>query len=308
MSDLAGYRNRYALYRTDPDLQTVHAQFPWIVTWDDHEVEDNYAGTVGQETTSTIGDFAARRAAAYLAYYEHMPLRPSSLPVGLDARLHRRFRFGDLLDLTVLDTRQYRDDQPCGDGMTDCDARSDPERTLTGAEQERWLYDGLAASTARWTTIAQPTVFAQTGLGDRFNVDQWDGYPAQRRRLTRFLGGAAGPVNTVMIAGDLHSSWVNDIQEDYDDPASPTVATEFVGTSITSEFSTAIAPATAALADQAHVKDFDGDHRGYVVARLDRRQWTSDFRIVDTIDDPVSEARTRASWTVEDGIPGAHPS
>ncbi len=307
-TDLTGYRNRYALYRTDPDLQAAHARFPWVVTWDDHEVEDNYAAGVAQETTSPAADFATRRVAAYLAYYEHMPLRPSWFLLGVEARLYRRLRFGDLVELNVLDTRQYRDDQPCGDGMTDCDDRQSPDRTITGADQERWLVDGLAASRATWTVVAQQAVFAQTGLDHRFNVDQWDGYPVQRRRLTGFLGGPAGPVNTVIVTGDLHSSWVNDIQDDYDDPASPTVATEFVGTSITSAFSTAIAPATAALAAQPHVKDFDGDHRGYAVARVERGRWTTEFRVVETIDSPTSAARARASWVVEDGIPGAHPA
>ena len=307
-TDLAGYRGRYAQYKSDPDLQAAHARFPWVVTWDDHEVEDNYAGEIPQETTSPPGDFVARRAAAYLAYFEHMPLRPSALPGAAGARLYRRLRFGDLLELNVLDTRQYRDDQPCGDGITDCPGRFDPSRTMTGAEQERWLLDGLARSTAKWNVIAQQTVFAQTGLGARFNVDQWDGYVAQRRRITEFLGGPSGPVNPVIVSGDLHSSWVNDVRLDYDDPASPTVATEFVGTSISSDFTTAIAPVTAALADHPHVKDFDGDLRGYVVTRVDRHRWTSDFRVVDTVDSPTSAARLRRSWTVDDGIPGAHPT
>jgi alkaline phosphatase D len=156
--------------------------------------------------------------------------------------------------------------------------------------------------------IAQQTVFAQTGLGANVNLDQWDGYVAQRRRITEFLGSPSGPVNPVIISGDLHSSWVNDVQVDYDDPASPTVATEFAGTSISSGFTTAIAPVTAALAEHPYIRDFDGDQRGYVVTRVDRSRWTSDFRVVDTVDSPTSPARLRRSWTVEDGIPGAHPT
>jgi len=318
VSSLQSYRNRYALYRTDAALQKVHAQFPWIVTWDDHEVENNYAGAIPEETTSPPGDFLTRRSNAYKAYYEHMPLRTSSRPTGPNAKLYRRLRFGDLLELNVLDTRQYRSDQPCGDGLKNCAGRFDPNQTMTGAEQERWLVDGLRASTAKWNVIAQQCIFAETdfnplpgsaGIAGLFNVDQWDGYVAQRRRLTELLAGPDGPTNPVVITGDIHSSWVNDIKVDYDNPASPTVATEFVGTSISSDFPAAfIAPVLAGLPDNPHVKDFDGLLRGYVLVNVDRGQWRSDFRVVPTVDLPVAPAFVRRSWAVADGVPGAQPA
>ena len=246
-----------------------------------------------------------------------MPIR-AALPTGPDARIYRRLRFGDLLEVNVLDTRQYRSDQPCGDGITNCEGRFDPNQTMTGAEQERWLLDGLRASTSKWNVLAQQCIFAEgdlnplpgsVGRAGLFNVDQWDGYVAQRRRITEFLAGPHGPSNPVVITGDIHASLVNDIKVDYDKPASPTVATEFVGTSISSDFPADLIPAVvAALPDNPHVKDFDGLLRGYVVARVDQSQWRSDYRVVATVDLPVSPAFTRRSWTVADGVPGANPS
>lgn len=139
------YRNRHAQYKTDPNLQAAHAAFPWLVTWDDHEVDNNYADEIPQDPEQqSREDFLARRAAAYQVYYEHMPLRRFSIPRGPDMQLYRRLTFGNLAEFNVLDTRQYRTDQPCGDGTKPrCEQVFDPNATLTGAEQERWLFDGL---------------------------------------------------------------------------------------------------------------------------------------------------------------------
>ncbi len=315
---LDSYRNRHALYRFDADLQAAHAHAPWVVTWDDHEVENNYAGTIPEETTSPPGDFAVRRANAYQAYYEHMPLRAASVPTADGLALYRRLHFGDLAQLHVLDTRQHRTDQPCGDGLKNCPERFDPAATMTGAAQEAWLLDGMARSTSVWDVLAQQTIFAEVdfnplpgsaGIAGLFNVDQWDGYVVQRRRITEFLAGPAAPANPVVLTGDIHSSWVTDIKVDYDDPTKPVVATEFVGTSITSDFPAAfIGPVTAALPDNPHVKDFDGLQRGYVLCHLDRQRWLTEFRVVDTVDLPTSPARVRRRWAVEQGRPGAQPA
>ena len=202
-------------------------------------------------------------------------------------QLYRRFAFGDLAQFNVLDTRQYRTDQPCGDGIKPrCEEAFDPNATMTGQEQERWLFQGLRQSKARWNVIA---------------------YVAARDRLLQFLEKQQ-PSNPVVITGDIHSSWVHDLKTDFDNPNSKTVGTEFVGTSISSDFPTQfIAPVTAALSDNPHTKFFDGAFRGYVRCHLTRDRWQSDFRTVSTILDPNAPVSTLASFVVEDGKPGAQP-
>ncbi|MES1022509.1 alkaline phosphatase [Gloeocapsa sp. BRSZ] len=307
---LVDYRNRHALYKTGFHLQAVHAKFPWIVTWDDHEVDNNYANLI-PEDDQTREEFIKRRANAYQAYYEHMPLRLSSLPKGSDMQLYRRLTFGDLAEFFVLDTRQYRSDQPCGDGLKPRCAEALAEKaTMTGKEQERWLFKGLERSPARWNVIAQQTMMAQFDFDARsdsetFNLDQWDGYVAARDRLFHFIQQRK-VANPVAITGDIHSSWVHDLKADFNNPASPTIGTEFVGTSITSDFPAQfIAPVTAALADNPHTQFFDGAFRGYVRCQLTPKQWRSDYRVVSSILDPQAPASTLASFIVENGQPGA---
>jgi alkaline phosphatase D len=307
---LNDYRNRHALYKSDPNLQAVHAAFPWIVTWDDHEVENNYANLIPEENQSQKA-FVQRRANAYKAYYEHMPLRLSSLPNGADMQLYRRLSFGNLAEFNVLDTRQYRTDQPCDDGLKPrCLQAFDENTTMTGTEQEKWLFQGLDKSAACWNIIAQQTMLAEYDFDPRpeiglFNVDQWDGYVAARQRLLNFLNQRR-PSNPVVITGDIHSSWVHDLKLDFNNPSSATVGTEFVGTSITSDFPTSfIAPVQAALSDNPHTIFFDGAFRGYVRCQLTHKQWRSDYRAVSSIVDPNASMRTLASFVVQNGQPGA---
>jgi len=150
------------LYKLDPDLQRAHAAYPWVVTWDDHEVDNDYAAAESQDRDPPEV-FLRRRAAAYQAYWEHMPLRPTAQPRGPALRLYQRVTWGDLVEMSVLDTRQYRSDQPCGEGrrgggnlVAGCAARLDPAQTMTGPDQERWLLIGLARSRARWNVIVRP--------------------------------------------------------------------------------------------------------------------------------------------------------
>ena len=202
---LEEYRNRHALYKTDPNLQATHAAFPWIVTWDDHEVDNNYADEVPQDPELQLTeDFLRRRAAAYQVYYEHMPLRRFSIPRGPDMQLYRRLTFGDLAEFNVLDTRQYRSDQACGDGQdVGCAEALDPSRTITGAEQERWLFEGLARSQARWNILAQQVFMAQRDFDPeaevRLSMDAWDGYAASRDRLFDFIQKRANCPHAVGI-------------------------------------------------------------------------------------------------------------
>jgi len=311
-TDLAGYRRRHAQYRTDPDLQAAHAAVPFVLTWDDHEVQNDYAGDQSERFDPPAA-FRRRRAAAYRAYWEHLPLRRRSRPRGPAARLYRRLRFGDLAELNVLDTRQYRDDQPCdrnGVGraqvVAGCRERLDPGRTLLGTQQRRWLLAGLDRSGARWNVIAQQLLMAeldlQPGPGLAYNSDGWDGYAADRARILRFLA-ARRPSNPVVLGGDQHSFWVNDLALDNHQPGAATLASEFVGTSISSS-GPPYEPLRACLADNPHVRFFDSRWRGYLRCLVDYRGWRTDLRVVSTVQWPVASVQTLASFVVPDGRPG----
>ena len=307
---LAEYRNRYALYRTDPDLQTAHALFPWVVTWDDHEVDNNYAADVSEEEGLPAELFLRRRLEAYQAYYEHMPLRQSSLPVGARMQLYRAFTYGDLASFLVLDTRQYRSDQPCGDRVKPvCPGVLDPAATLLGPEQEAWLRDRLIASGSTWNVIPQQVMMARVDLrsGDEeaVGMDVWGGYEVERRRLMEFLA-ARRPSNPIVLTGDIHTNWVNDLKVDYTDPSSPAVATEFVGTSISSggDGSDTRLSTEGILAENPAVK-FYNSQRGYVSCDVTPGQWLSHYHVLDYVSRPDSPISTRASFVVLDGRPGA---
>ena len=307
VTTLADYRNRYALYRSDPDLQTAHAACPWIVTWDDHEVDNNYAGAVPEDAQGRH-EFLMRRAAAYQAYYEFMPLRRSSLPTGPAMQLFRRLDFGDLASFHVLDTRQYRSDQACGDGRAPrCWPALAADRTLLGAAQEAWLHDGLASGRARWNFLAQQVRMAEVAIPPRegeseasFSLDMWDGYPAERERLLGFLAREGIP-NPVVLTGDLHSHWAADLKRDFGDPASATVGVELVGSSISTGGDGADAQRFTAeiLAANPHLRLFSG-LRGYVSVTLGPDGCRSDFRTVPYVSRPGAPVETRASFAVED--------
>jgi alkaline phosphatase D len=305
---LEDFRQRYALYKSDPNLQLAHARAPWIVTWDDHEVQDNYAADLSRHGT-TKTDLAQRRMAAYQAYYEHQPLRLRSLPRGLQMQLYRRIDYGDLAGFSVLDTRQFRSPQPCGDFTLQVNCTpNNPNETLLGAEQEAWLDDGLERSQMRWNIVAQQVMLARfdalTGPGVGMNNDAWDGYPLARDRLLQTFEQAR-VANPIVLTGDIHSSFVADLKRDFLEPKSKLIGTEFVGTSIASVFpEIAIGFAQAALSDNPHLKYFDAAHRGYSRVQVGRNTLRTDFRIVDAFD-PNASARTASSWVVIDGQPGA---
>jgi alkaline phosphatase D len=307
---LDDYRNRYALYRSDKDLQAAHAAFPWIVTWDDHEFDNNYAGDISEEKDVYVGSFLKRRAAAYQAYYEFMPLRRSALPHGPLMQLYRNVRYGRLAQFSVLDTRQYRTDQPCGDRTKKpCDEVYDPNATLLGNVQEKWLCDGLTASPAKWNILAQQVMMARVdrvpGDSVAWSMDQWAGYDVGRRRLLQFLTDHQ-VANPIVLTGDIHTNWVNDLKIDFDDQNAPSVATEFVGTSISSggDGSERQDFAEKVTADNPFVKFFNSE-RGYVRCDVTPQKWQSDYRVTPVVTKPQSECLTRASFVVEDGEPGA---
>jgi alkaline phosphatase D len=276
---LANYRQRHAQYKSDPDLQAAHAAAPWLVVWDDHELENNWADEV-PETPGTPGPaFLERRAAAFRAYYENMPLRRSSVPRGIDLQLYRRLRWGGLATFHMLDTRQYRDDQACGDGYDACPEAADPARSITGEDQERWLVDGFRRSRSRWDILGQQVFFAQrdrdAGPLKVTSMDAWDGYVASRNRITRGWVDA-GVRNPVVLTGDVHAHWASDLKLDYDDPTSRSVGSELVCTSITSGGNGAdSAPATHPfLQINPHLR-FYNNQRGFVTATITPRELTS---------------------------------
>ena len=311
---LADFRDRYALHKSDPQLQAAHAACPSAETWDDHEVENDYAGSAGKEEP---GVFALRRSAAWQAFYEHMPLRAASMAQGFGAlQVYRRQTWGRLAQLHLLDGRQWRIWQACrrpgssGAGAVrpaDCAERADPARTLLGSAQERWLDQGLARDAGtqqRWSVLVQQTLFSPRRYpsGVR-STDTWDGYPAARTRLLQSIAGHA-PRNTVLLGGDIHQNYVCKVLADAERPDAPVLASEFCGTSISSRAGTTQDKVDAIARHNPHVLLARCDQRGYGLADITPTRWNTQLR---TIDDPLradSGIATLARFVVEDGRPG----
>jgi len=307
------YRIRHAQYKTDPALQAVHAAFPWIVTWDDHETENDYAG-FAPENPADAAAFAERRARAYQVYYEHMPLRAAQFPVGPYLHLFRRLIFGNLLQVNVLDTRQYRSHRaPAGcmaeervDGY--CPEALDPSRTIEGEFQQKWLIDGLARSTASWNVLANQVPFAPNDTNSdpairNFGGEKWDGYPADRQKILDFLA-ARKQTNTIVITGDVHQNFVRNVPPDHIRLDAEPVATEFVGTSVSSGGDRTIMTTFGGNANNPHLR-FQDNHHGYVRCTVTSKAFQADYRVVPTVlseDAPIS---TLASFVVEKGKAGA---
>ena len=302
---LANYRQRYAQYKTDKDLQAAHACAPWLVVFDDHELANNWADQVPEKPEPAFLD---RRAAALRAYYENMPLRRAAMPRGIDMQLYRRVHWGGLATLHMLDTRQYRNDQPCGDEISSCVERADPARSLTGAEQERWLLNGFEGSKARWDVLGQQVFFSQVeltpGPGRGFNPDAWDGYAANRDRIVR--GIVESPVrNAVVLTGDVHTHWAAEVHSRSGDLSSPVVATELVTTSISSGGDGSDSRGEAVLGENPHLRYFS-NRRGYIRTRVTPDELRADFREVPFVSRPGADVRTGASFVVPDRAAALH--
>jgi len=301
------YRARYAHYKTDQDLQAAHALFPFVVTSDDHEVKNDYAGATELSGVSPE-QFLLRRAAAYQAYYEFMPLRRVAMPAGPNMRLFRRLHFGNLADVHVLDTRQYRTGLSCGGGRKpQCEEALGRTQEMMGPEQEKWLMDGMRASGARWNLLANQVLIAQlvqmANDTPTFSMDNWDGHVQARARLMKFLAEAR-PANPIVMTGDIHSNWVADLKVYFNNPSSAVVGTELVGTSISTGGDGDDSTRPQVLALNPHIKFFN-NRRGYVRCTLTPSLLTSDYRTLPYVSRPDAPVETRATFVVEDGKPGA---
>ncbi len=301
VTTLETYRNRYALYKADADLQAAHASCPWYVIWDDHEVENNYAGLVPQNPADE-STFAERRRAAYQAWWEHQPVALPPPDSGTDDyTIYRSARWGDLVDLVLLDGRQYRTDQACGDpGLSldpPCPETFDESRSMLGDVQERWLLDTLGSASAIWQVIGQQTIFGDVTLGGAvLNYDQWDGYPFERNRIVDALDPAK---NTVVLTGDIHFAGAGIIRQGGRGTGTP-VAAEFVATSISSGglVDPAVTEVVKAIPD---IVDVELDHRGYILHTVTPDRWSAEYRMVDTVKEPGAPMFVHATYVIDAG-------
>jgi alkaline phosphatase D len=304
------YRERYAQTKMDQHLRACHAARPWIVTWDDHEVSNNYAGLIAADTTLTTDVMRARRSAGYQAWWEHMPVRINPTREWSNLSITRTINWGALASFWVLDTRQFRSDQACDDGskVVPCGNWADPSRTVMGDRQEKWLADGLGKSKTRWQVLANQVMVApfdaMPGDGARVSMDQWSGYPVARDRLLGTIAAKA-PNRTVVVTGDIHSHWVNELRSSFSTPGAPTIAAEFVGTSISSggDGTDRNAASGPSAADNPHLK-WQNSRRGYVSCTVTPDQWTAEYRTVPYVTRLDAPIETPTRWRVVNGKPG----
>jgi alkaline phosphatase D len=303
---LTDYRIRHGQYKLDPDLQAAHAAFPWLVTIDDHDVENNWAASHSQPDSEPDQDpavFLQRRAAAFQAFYENQPLRLASRPDGPDMLLYRRLTFGRLAGLHMVDTRQYRDVQ-----LTNQDERFDPARTMLGADQEAWLLNGLDRSRSTWNILGNQVFMMQAdhtdGEGVRYGMDTWDGYAAARQRLFDGVRDQ-GIDNLVIVTGDAHRSAAADLKLNFADQSSPTVGVEFLGTSISSGQNGSPMDSLGQiwLRENPHMK-FHNSQRGYGRCEVTPTTWRTDYKVVPYVTEPNAAIQTAASIYLEAGVPG----
>lgn len=312
MNTLDEYRQRHAQYKTDADLQLVHRTAPFVVTWDDHETDNNYADLSPENDDAEQGNdspeaFAARRRAAYQAYWEHMPLRRFRKPVDTHLPLYRRLAYGDTATFSVLDTRQYRDNQPYDDQWQ----VSGPDQwagSVLGDEQHAWLEKSLGTSRSVWNVVPQQIFFASwdqvAGADPGGYNDGWDGYRASRDRVLGYVE-ERGIDNFVVLTGDVHDHWASDLRRDFEAPDTPVLGSELVCTSITSggDGTGTNDPGTLVLDENPHIKYF-ADRRGYVSCRISRDEYRADYRVVDHVAEQDAPLRTDASFVIRAGEPG----
>ena len=305
LSSLDDYRRRHAQYKGDADLQAAHAAHPFFMTFDDHEVRNNWAGDFDDDDQAPPDAFRFRRQAAFQAWYEHMPVRHSSLPNGAGIRIYRTARYGNLARLDFLDTRQFRTNQPCGDGYkVACADVTSPRAHIISSEEEAWLTHNLRTRDARWNVVAQQVMMMSLDWrktpdrppGKQLNLDSWAGYEVQRERVLARMRGLG---NVVVLTGDEHTNYAG-LLHDRDRP----VAVEFVGTSISSDGDGQDLPTWAPqiMANNPQLK-FINNQRGYLACDVTPDEWRTDFMVVDRVSTPGGQVSKRATWAVARGQP-----
>jgi alkaline phosphatase D len=304
--NLDQYRIRYAQTKTDKDLRAAHAAAPWVVTWDDHEVDNNYTGLIGENEMESEDQMRVRRAAAYQAWWENQPVRVPRVKNWADLNITRRVEWGSLATFHVMDTRQYRTDQNCGDGNKDipCGDWGNQAHTMMGMEQEKWLDEGMGASRARWQVLANQVRIApydqKNGEGQRFGMDTWAGYPAALKTIQN-----RAPNRTVALTGDIHSNWVNELPARRDRPNEAKVAAEFIGTSISSGGDgSEQQPGFAAGQAENPFCLWHNNRRGYVMCDVTPDDWKTTYRTVDIVTKPDAPVKTAATFSVKHGRAG----
>ena len=310
IQSLNDYRARHAQYKSEPLLQAMHAQCPWLVTWDDHEFDNNCANEISEEGDVAVADFLVRRANAYQAYYEMMPLRRSSMPRGASMQLFRKVSYGNLADFLVLDTRQYRTDQPNNDRRSPLNfSAKHPDNSLLGRQQKNWLCGELIASDAQWNILAQQVMMGTVGTKSKdsdellYSMDQWPGAVAERNQLLSYIRDRRVS-NPVVLTGDIHSNWANELRADDLMDDQPVVASEFVCTSLSSGGNGSDKPDhyDELLANNQCIK-FHNRQRGYILCTVDQEKWQSDYVVVDQVLKPGGNCSIRKSLIVESGDP-----
>lgn len=313
---LSDYRRRYALYKSDPDLQAAHSSCAFISSFDDHEVIDDWAADSTRKNTPAA--FLSRRAAAFQAWYEHMPVRRGMVPRGSNILAYRKFSFGNLADIAVLDTRQYRSKHACGDKFYDnCREAGQSHRTILGADQESWLAKTLHSNKATWQVLAQQVPFSRLNWqpflraedpenksADLRRIDGWDGAEAGRNRVLAAAESAKAK-NLIVLSGDAHKGLAIEIKKDWLDQTSECLGAEFIATSISSDGngSRTVRNADDTFAKNPHLK-FVSNERGYTRHVVNAKQWQADFRVVERISTPDAPVLTRKSFVVNVGRPG----
>ena len=306
-TDLAAYRDRYALYKTDPDLQAAHAACPWYIIWDDHEVENNYAGLQSEDASVSPEDFRIRRNAAYQAWWEHQPVRLPAPRGATDYQIYRQLWVGKLLELNLLDERQYRSDQSCGDATFQlapaCKETFDPIRTMLGPKQEAWFAEAVGSTRTIWTAVANEVILGDVTInGAVLNYDQWDGYPAARDRLLQAVVDAK-IANLVVLTGDIHFAAVGNLRGPATTADRPIIGAEFVTTSISS--AGLVDPSAGLLPGLfPDIVDIDLAHRGWTKHIVTPTTWTAEYRIVDDVARRDSKVTTSKTFTMKAGTPG----
>lgn len=307
---LEQHRRRHAQYKTDPSLQRAHASFPFFTVLDNHDALKD----VDLDPTAL-----AKRAAAYQAWFEHMPMAGGYTPGGASIHTHAAADFGDLLRLTILDTRQFRDNEDICRDLADpdfgftiyrpaCDPVEEASRSMLGAAQEAWVAHQFRTSEQRWNALASTVLFSPFAMHRNNDIyryeSSWDYFPANRRRVIQAMQ-AAQLANPMVLSADIHSNWAIDIKADPDDPESATIGTEMLATSIASGWPPPLDdPMRHNLANNPHVHHYEGAERGYLLHHVTPSTWTTEMRVVDDITTSDAKISTQARFVVEDGRPG----